>query len=48
MVAEAAQRVKELAEVRMTVLRQLSAVRGIIDQVPAAAAASLEEWPDRD
>ena len=33
---------------RTTVLGQLSAVRGILDQVPAAAAASLEEWPGRD
>ena len=23
-------------------------IRGILDQVPAAAAASLEEWPARD
>jgi len=30
------------------VLGQLSSVRGILDQVPAAAAASLEEWPGRD
>jgi hypothetical protein len=48
LVAEAKRRAQELADVRTTVLGQLSAVRGILDRVPAAAAASLEEWPGRD
>jgi hypothetical protein len=30
------------------VLSQLSAVRSILDRVPAAASASLEEWPARE
>ena len=48
LVAEAKRRAHELAEVRTTVLGQLSAVRGILDQVPAAAPAAAEEWPGRD
>ena len=48
LVGEARDRVRELATVRSTVLNQLSAVRGILDRVPNAASASLEEWPARD
>jgi cell division septum initiation protein DivIVA len=47
LVTEAKARAQEMAEVRASVLGQLSAVRGILDHVPAAAEASPQEWPTR-
>jgi hypothetical protein len=47
LVTEAKARAQELAEVRASVIGQLSAVRGILDHVPAAAQTSPEEWPTR-